>query len=458
MSASPPPTLVLFGGRVLADAESGGFAEAVAMSGDRITAVGGSREIRDTASASTRLIDLRGRLAIPAFGDAHVHPTGGGIESLQCDLTGERSRKGYLDRVAEHAARAPEGAWVVGGGWSMESFPGGLPVGADLDGPAGGRPVFLVNRDHHSGWASPAALRLAGIDRETPDPGDGRIERDASGEPTGALHEGAMSLVQRILPRLDAAQVRAGLLAGQARLHSVGITHWQDAIVGGVAEIGVADAYGAYSAASEDGSLTGSVVGALWWDRHRGLEQIDELLSRREGAASAGFKATSVKIMVDGVCETLTAAMTEPYSRPAGASSGAPQDSSSHGTDGAHRGELFIDPELLTAAVAALDAYGFQVHFHVIGDRAASVALDALAALPAGRVERARHHLAHLQFIRPEDVGRIGALGAVANFQPLWACRDPQMEELTNPVVGPERERWQYRIGSVWRSGGRVAF
>jgi predicted amidohydrolase YtcJ len=436
--------------------QPGGVADALAIAGSRIVALGTDSEIRDMCGPRTRVVDLRGRLAIPAFGDAHVHPVGAGLESMQCDLTRQRSRHGCMETVAAYAAGLPADGWVLGGGWSMEAFPGGLPAAVDLDAAAAGRPVFLPNRDHHSAWVSTAALRLAGIDGATPDPPDGRIERDLAGEPTGALHEGAMRLVGDLAPRPLKGELLAALLLAQRHLHSLGITHWQDAIVGRVNEIGVADAFDAYVSAEAADVLSATVVGALWWDRRRGLDQLADILSRREAASGERFRATSVKIMMDGVCETLTAAMSTPYARPPGASSGGPP--AGVGTDADHRGSLFIEPDELRAIAHALDELGFQLHFHAIGDRAVSVALDALEALPPSSRAHGRHHIAHLQFVHPDDLMRIGAVGAVANFQPLWACRDPQMEVLTAPVVGEERETWQYRIGSLARAGARLAF
>jgi predicted amidohydrolase YtcJ len=196
--------------------------------------------------------------------------------------------------------------------------------------------------------------------------------------------------------------------------------------------------------------LDSHVTGALWWDRDRGLGQIDDLLARRERASEgqsrdARFRATTVKIMLDGVCETFTAAMSSPY-----------LDRSGHPTD--HAGRLFIEPEELAEAVRRLGAEGFQLHFHAIGDLAVTTALDALAALPAAQRQAARHHLAHLQFITPRDMGRFAELGVVANFQPLWACAEVQMEELTLPFVGAERALWQYQIGSLLGRGTRIAF
>jgi predicted amidohydrolase YtcJ len=453
--------LVLTGGKIRSPAHPSGFVQALAVRGGLIHSVGTDEEIREVTGPRTRVVELDGRLAIPAFGDAHVHAVAGGLESLRCNLVGLRTRQESLDAVADYCAGLGPGDWVLGGGWTMSAFPGGLPTAADLDPVTGGRPAFLPNRDHHSAWVNTAALERAGVDARTPDPPDGRIERDAAGRPAGTLHDGAMRLVADLVPPAGAAELRAGLLAAQAHLHSLGITRFQDACVGAAAELGIPDVFDTYRRATADGVLSCHVVGALWWDRGRGLDQIDDLLARREradrdradqdwtgqdaGGRDAGgrgrFRATTVKLMLDGVCETFTAAMSAPYL-------------GRHG----ERGRLFIDPDTLREATGRLAAEGFQLHFHAIGDLAVSTALDALEALPAEQRRAGRHHLAHLQFIAPQDMGRFRALDAVANFQPLWACNEPQMEELTLPFVGPERATWQYLIGSLARGGTRIAF
>ena len=463
--------LVLTGGKIRSPAHPSGFVQALAVRGGLIRSVGTDEEIRQVTGPRTRVVELDGRLAVPAFGDAHVHAVAGGLESLRCNLVGLRTRQESLAAVAGYCAGLGPGDWVLGGGWSMSAFPGGLPTAADLDPVTGGRPAFLPNRDHHTAWVNTAALERAGVDERTPDPPDGRIERDAAGRPAGTLHDGAMRLVADLVPPAGAAELRAGLLAAQAYLHSLGITRFQDACVGAAAELGIPDVFDTYRQATADGVLTSHVVGALWWNRGRGLDQIDDLLARREradrdargrdtggrdtggrdtggrdaGGRDAGgrgrFRATTVKLMLDGVCETFTAAMSAPYL-------------GQHG----EKGRLFIDPDTLREATGRLAAEGFQLHFHAIGDLAVSTALDALEALPAEQRRAGRHHLAHLQFIAPQDMGRFRALDAVANFQPLWACNEPQMEELTLPFVGPERAAWQYLIGSLARGGTRIAF
>jgi hypothetical protein len=351
--------LAFVGGKIQTPAHPSGFVQALAVRGGVIQALGTDADIKDLTGPRTRVVDLRGRLALPAFGDAHVHPVGGGLESLRCNLLGLRTRHEYLDVIAAYSTTLPADAWVLGGGWTMAAFPGGTPVAADLDAVTGGRPAFLPNRDHHSAWVNAAALAIAGVDARTPDPQDGWIERDEAGQPAGALHDGAMRLVAAHVPPVSGAELTAGLLAAQAYLHSLGITRWQDACVGAAGELGIPDAFDVYCQAAADGLLTGHTVGALWWDRSRGLEQIDDLLARRERAAAGDgrFRATTVKLMVDGVCETFTAAMSAPYL-------------DRHGHPSGRSGNLFIEPAVLSEATRLLAAAGFQLHFrHDGGER-----------------------------------------------------------------------------------------
>ncbi len=441
----PHPSLVLRGGRVATPSSPQGFVEAVAVSDGLISAVGSNDEIDALCSPSTRVIDLSGRLAIPAFGDAHVHAISAGLESLRCNLLGLRGRTEYLVRIAEYAALQPDDGWVLGGGWSLEAFPGGTPTAADLDLVCAGRPAFLPNRDHHSAWVNTVALERAGIDARTPNPLNGRIERLPDGTPSGALHESAMALVARLVPTTTREELEIALRAALTTLHGYGITHWQDACVGDAGDIGVVDTYDAYQTAAREGWLSARVRGALWWDRSKGLEQLDYLLARREAAREGQFRATSVKVMVDGVCEMFTAAMSRAYL-------GEP------GRGGSHRGDLFIEHDLLADAVRMLDAEDFQVHFHAIGDRAVSSTLDAVESVGEARWGVNRHHVAHLQFIDPREEDRFARLGVIANFQPLWACSDPQMEEFTIPYVGEDRVDWQYSIASLQRLRTRIAF
>ena len=386
-----------------------------------------------------RVVDLAGGLLAPGFVDAHVHAVQGGLERIRCDLSGLEGRDAYLEHVAAYAAAHPELPWILGGGWAMSAFPGGTPTAADLDLVVPDRPVFLPNRDHHGAWVNSRALELAGIDARTPDPAHGHVERDADGNPTGTLHEGAMHMVARHAPTTTEEEYDAALLAGQAYLHSLGVTGWQDAIVGAYA--GMDDPGPTYLRAAQRGDLSADVVGALWWDRERGEEQIAELVAKRERYSHGRFRATSVKVMQDGVAENGTAALTAPY-----------LDRCGHTTS--NSGHSFVDPDSLKRLVARLDAEGFQLHVHGIGDRGVREALDAFEGLDPGH--DLRHQVAHLQLVHPDDVPRFGALGVAANIQALWACLDEQMVDLTLPFLGEDRARWQYPFGDLHRSGARL--
>lgn len=261
--------------------------------------------------------------------------------------------------------------------------------------------------------------------------------------PPACFRKGPCSPWAGFAPAATPADRLAALLHAQRHLHALGITAWQDAIVGTF--LGMEDPSEAYLTAARDGSLTARVVGALWWDRARGAEQIPELVERRAALKHGRFRATSVKLMLDGVAENGTASLLDPYLDKCGCAT-------------ANRGKSFIDPARLPYYVSELDALGFQCHFHALGDGAVRHALDAVeAARKANGPSDTRPHLAHLQVVHPDDVPRFAALGATANIQPLWAAHEPQMDELTIPFLGPERASWQYPFGSLLRSGARLA-
>ncbi len=231
------------------------------------------------AGAAT-VVDLAGGTLLPGFIDAHMHPVFAGDQLRRCDLSGAVTLTAYLDIIRDYVRRTPGDGWVTGGGWSMEAFPGGVPTAAPLDEVAQDRPVYLPNRDGHGAWVNSRALQLAGITRDTLDPADGRIERDARGNPVGMLQEGAANLVSRLLPELTEDDRDTALRLAQDYLLSLGITGWQDAIVGRSHNSG--DPVPAYLRAAERGGLRANVVGALWWDRHRGMDQLAELIEQRD--------------------------------------------------------------------------------------------------------------------------------------------------------------------------------
>jgi predicted amidohydrolase YtcJ len=442
VSTNGTADLVFLSGAVYTVDAARRWAQAVAVRDGAIVAVGTDDDVRDLVGTGTEVVDLAGKMLLPGFQDAHVHPVSGGVDMLQCDLHDLGTKDEYLAAIAGYATSHPDEPWILGGGWAQDAFPRGCPDRDDLDAIVPDRPVFLPNRDGHSAWVNSKALEVGAVDRDTLDPEDGRIERRPDGEPQGTLHEGAGDLVSRHIPPLTTEQVAEGLRKGQEYLHSLGITGWQDAIVDSGGSFGNLDAY---LDAARGGSLTARVVGALWWDRNRGLEQIDDLVALRDRGSAGLFAATSVKIMQDGVCENFTAATLTPY-----------LDADGRAT--ANSGISFVDPELLKEAVTRLDALGFQVHFHALADRAVREALDAIeSALRANGRKDLRHHLAHIQIVHPDDVPRFRDLGAVANAQPLWAAHEAQMDELTIPFLGEPRWRWQYPFASLVRAGATLA-
>lgn len=437
-TSTEPADLVLRGGRIATMDAARSWASALAVRGGRIVAVGLDGDVAGHAGASTRVIELDGRTVTPGFQDAHVHPVMGGLARLRCELHDTRGREAYLAVIAEYARAHPDEVWIRGGGWYMDDFPGGTPRREDLDAIVPDRPVILDNRDGHGTWVNSWALELAGVSADTADPPDGRIERDPDGSPTGTLHEGAADLVARFEPDDTPADLEEGLRLGQAYLHSLGITAWQDAIIRPETE------ERAYVALASRGELTARVVGAMWWERSRGAEQIDEFVERRRVTSMGRYQATSVKLMMDGVLENFTGAMLEPYN-------------DGHGGTTDNRGLLQIDPEGLATWVPRLDSLGFQPHFHAIGDGAVRASLDAVAAARAQNgPSDTRPHIAHIQVIHPDDIGRFRELGVAANAQPLWACHEGQMDNLTIPFLG-DRWRWQYPYRSLRAAGAVLA-
>ncbi len=411
-------------------------AEAIAIAGGSIVFVGSTESARGWKGPATRAIDLRGATVLPGFHDAHVHPAGGGLRLGRCDLTDLPTAERVLETVRAYAAAHPDFPWIRGGGWDLPLFPGANPHRSLLDSIVPDRPVYLSAADGHSAWVNTRALALAGITRETPDPPTGRIERDrATGEPTGTLREDAADLVAKLLPPSSREERIEGLRRGLAFAAKHGITSILDASAD-------EEVLEAYRALEGEGPLPVRVLAAIPVDAARGVADVPRLVDLRRRFGSRAVRPIAAKVFVDGVIESGTAALLEPYlDRPG------------------ERGIANLEPAPLDALVEALDREGFQLHFHAIGDRGVRMALDALERARARNGPRdARPHLAHIELIDPADVGRFRRLSAVGNFQPLWAYADPYITDLTIPVLGPERSSRLYPIGSLSRAGAPLAF
>jgi predicted amidohydrolase YtcJ len=434
-----PADLILRGATVHTVDAARRTAAAVAIENGRIAAVGDAREVDALRGPATRVVDLDGAMVLPGFQDAHCHLGDSGHATTLCSLEGSRDAGEHLRRIAAYRDAHPERGWIVGSGWSMSDFPGGIPTAAALDGVVSDRPAVLTNRDIHGVWANSRALEAAGITAATPDPPGGRIERDEHGAPIGTLQEQAMALVLDRAPAPTHADRLAGIRAGVEYYHRLGITACQDARVDAALQ-------GAYEELARSGELGLRVRGALEWEVHRGEEQLAELVERRRSGTVGRLACGNVKFFHDGVVENRTAAMLDPYLDAAGRPTG-------------EHGLHMYDQADLERFVRLCDAEGFGVHIHTIGDRAVRDSLDALEAATRVNGRRdARHQLAHVQFAHPVDLPRFRALGVIANVTPLWARREAYVAEMTLPFVSARAGAGMYPFASIVRAGGAVAF
>ncbi len=429
-----PADLVLRNGRIYTLDDARTWAEAIAIDDGRIVYVGANAGVDPFAGPGTRFVDLEGKMVLPGFHDSHAHPVSGGVELGQCNLNGLATREGLFAAIEECAARTPDEEWLVGGGWDLPLFPGANPDRTELDRLSPDQPTYLSSADGHSAWVNSRALDIAGVDATTPDPPNGRIERDPkTGEPSGTLRESASALVSKHLPPLGAEDYAEGLKRALRMANGFGITSLIEASAR-------EHTLEAYAALQKSGELTARVRISLTVDDSRDESQVTDLVRLRDRYRAAGIRADAAKIFADGVIESGTAALLEPY------------------IDIPSRGELNFSPELLDRLVTRLDQEGFQVHIHAIGDRAIRVSLDAFEkARAANGVRDSRHHISHIELFHPDDIPRFQKLGVVANFQPLWAFADSYITDLTEPQLGPERSRWLYPLESLASSGAVLA-
>lgn len=393
----------------------------VLVAGDRIAEVARSGEL---GIQPAQAVDITGKLLLPGFQDAHIHPGIGGEDLLGCDLAGLTTPEAVFAAVSDYARGNPDLDWVIGGGWLRDVFPPEGPTRQQLDPLVGGRPAFMSPYDRHGAWVSSAALELAGVDASTPDPRGGWFTRDAAGTPTGMAEENALAVMRAAMPRKSLQDRRRALLRAQRYLLSLGITSIQDAIVG--TGLGMLDQRDAYCAVLRDGTLRLRLTAALWWDPSRGIEQIPELQRRREQLeASAGpdrIVADTVKIMVDGA------------------------------------DVLFLDAEQVRDATVALDAAGFTAHYHSYGEASTGWILDAVAG--ARRVNAGgprRFHIAHLMVISEGDFTRFAELDVTANIQAYWGDSGVPHHLLGLTTRSDDPHRREYAFGRLQAAGARLA-
>jgi len=429
-----PADLLLRHGAIYPVAADSLRVETLAVRDGRVVYAGDDRGARRLIGSRTVVLELKGRMVLPAFRDTHLHPSEG-VGLGECRFDELKTREAILDSLRQCARGHPELSWIRGRGWQLPVFPAANPRKEWLDSLVPDRPVFLMAADGHSAWVNDKALQVAGVTRDSRDPPNGRIERDPrTGMPSGTLRERAIELVASRLPPRTQAELRAGLLRAVALANGFGIVALHDAS----ASPAVLEAYAALDSANQ---LNARVIAASYVDP-TGAGQVDSLRAwRGRFTGRRYFSPSAAKIFVDGVIEAKTAALLAPYLDGSG-KSGTPN----------------LSPAALDTLVAAIDAAGFQVHQHAIGDRAVRMALDALEFARQHNGPRdARPIIAHLELIDSTDIPRFAGLGVIPSFQPLWAYADDYITRLTEPVLGPERSRWLYPIGAVARTGAHLA-
>ncbi len=406
-------SLLLFNGKVFTADENYSTAEAVAVDGEKIVAVGTSKDLRAKYQASKE-IDLQGRLVTPGFNDAHVHFLRGALSLLDVVLTDTKTLAEAQGKIAEKVKTAKAGEWIIGRGWdnTVWTKEGKFPTKNDLDKIAPNNPVFLARVDGHVGWVNSAALRLAKIDKNTKNPEGGEIERDGNGEATGILKETSQGFVAGLIAEPNQAQMQKGLELALDMARKYGITSVQDN-----SGFETTKLYREFLRADK---LTVRV--AEWQDFENSVDEI-----KRQRAEFAAFnddknrlKLTALKGYVDGTLGSRTASLLAPYSDDVG-NSGIPRRT----------------PEELTKMIVERDAAGFQIALHAIGDRANRMALDGFKEAQTkngfkfegethGERMRilTRHRIEHAQVVSPSDFERFEELGVIASMQPSHAISD----------------------------------
>ena len=434
--------LLITNGKVYPADGTGRFFQAVAVSGGKVWRVGSNQEMEDLRGPSTNVIDAHGRAVVPGFNDSHVHFLGGGLGLSQVDLAGLETLPAVQGKIRAFAAEHESAAWIQGRGWLYSPFPGGLPTRVQLDAVVPDRPAAMTCYDGHSVWVNSRALAIAGITKDTPDPKNGVIVKDPkTGEPTGVLKEAAQALVRRVLPQPSHDDRRAALRAAVAEALRFGLTSVQNAS-GSPEELEIFDE------AQRAGDLKVRYYSTL--SIQPGFTQAEadnyDQAWRRYGDNPV-LKTGAVKIVLDGVIESRTAGMLDPYT-----------NSTTAGTPNYTR-------EDLERIVTMMDARGWQIWIHAIGDRAIRMALDAFehaAAANAAPARGRRHRIEHIEAVAAADIARFGRLGVIASQQPMHVVLgDMNADEPSGPWpnnVGRERATRAWAWNSIRAAGGRLTF
>lgn len=432
-----PADVVFTNGVVYTVDRNRNVAQAVAIHGDKIVYVGTDEGAKKYIGSRTKVTDLQGKMILPGFIDSHTHAskTTGLIYSI--DLYDGGSIEEYLNIIEAFVKEHPHEKTLQGRGWSNPVAPGIGPKKEDLDKVVPDVPLALTSDDGHSLWVNSAALKLAGITKDTPNPDGGIIERDPkTGEPSGTLREKAMDLVLAKIGGYTVEQYKSGIEEYQLKAVERGVTTVRDPDM-----LRYPNVLEAYEELAKENKLTIRYRNAITANPDKGPEQIAEFVKIRERNQNPLFQVNAVKIFMDGVVEGATAYLEKPYEH-------------KH-----TNGELIWNPEIYKKTAAEADKAGFQLHVHSIGDASTRIALDGMEfAEKKNGAHDARHSLVHLQLVNPEDIARFKKLGAVGIVQPFWFMQEEgYYDEIEVPYLGHERAQQEYPMKSFINQGVHIA-
>jgi len=419
------------------------WAEALAVSGDRLLSVGSNAQVRALADEQTEVIDLEGRMVMPGIHDMHAHLSQAGTKELfECGFPFTLQVPEIVATVAACAKQSPPGTWVRGGQWAMELLDGEVPPSRELlDAVAPDHPVLLIDSTVHAAWVNSLALKTLGITDATPDPEGGVIARDPdTGAATGILYDNAAYGQIAKLPVYSTDQMEEALAWSVGQFNAVGVTTIRDAMVDAAALAG-------YHSLDEKGRLTAHVATSLAWRMAWAgpQDKLRSTLATRQDYASPNVLVNYAKIMLDGIPPAQTAAILEPY-----------QPDGKH--PAGHRGYMTQSPESLKDDITALDKQGIAVKVHATGDRSARAVLDAVeAARKANGSSGLWHEVSHAEMIHPDDIHRFAELGVVAEMCPILWYPSP-LHSMMETALGRERADRFWQVKTLLESGALIDY
>jgi hypothetical protein len=427
-------TLMLKNGKFWTSIEGNPSVSAVAISGNKIIGVGTEKSLKKFIGKETRQIDLQGKFAMPGMNDSHVHFLGSSMGLFQVDLTDAKTLEEAQQIILKFANENPNAPWITGAGWQYSIFPNArLPLKSDIDAVVKDRPVYLRAYDGHTGWANSKAIEIAKVTDKTEFTGFGEIVRDENGNPSGTFKEGAQGLIARNIPPVTRERNLEALKRGMERAKSLGITSIQNAH-GSLGEVEL------YDELLQKGELTLRTSFAFSVSPRTTQADIDKIVEASKKYDSPMLRVKAIKIAVDGVIESYTAAMLAPYSNKPD-TSGSPS----------------YTQEQLNNVVAMADKAGLQIYIHAIGDRGVRMALDSFEnAIKVNGKRDSRFRIEHIETIQAVDMQRFIKLGVIASMEPIHA--DPATIEVWSNAIGTERTSRGFAWRALEKAGAKLIF